>query len=223
MQTRGDFLTIAGALAALAPTSGATPQPTASPAGAPSMDEVLPRGFDTATFDTALGTPAKHKYLFACISEVTVALAAIRSTLNAYRVLDVSASEVAPAVVFYHGVSVLYGFDDAVWSRYVIPTNSASASNAKGKTTGNPMLKKKGGDWDSSVPALIADANARFFVCNLAAHGWATRIAKQLHLPAKDVYEDLASHMIPNAMLVPAGVWAIHAIQERQYTPLQFS
>ncbi len=85
------------------------------------------------------------------------------------------------------------------------------------------MLKKKGGDWDSSVPALIADANARFFVCNLAAHGWATRIAKQLHLPAKDVYEDLASHMIPNAMLVPAGVWAIHAIQERQYTPLQFS
>jgi hypothetical protein len=210
-------------LAALVSTSCATPKPTAAPAGAPSMDEVLPRGFDTATFDAALGTAAKHKYLFACISEVTVALAAIRSTLNAYHVLDVSASEIAPAVVFYHGVSVLYGFDDAVWSRYVIPTNSAPASNAKGKTAGNPILKKKGGDWDSSVTALIADANVHFFVCNLATHGWATRIAKQLNVQAKDVYADLASHMIPNAMLVPAGVWAIHAIQERQYTPLQFS
>ncbi len=223
MQTRGDFLTIAGAVAALAPTSGATPQPTASPAGAPSMDEVLPRGFDTATFDAALATSAKHKHLFACITEVTVALTATRSTLNAYHVLGVPASEVAPAVVFYHGVSVLYGFADAMWSRYVIPTNSAPANDAKVKLTSNPILKKKGGDWDTSVPALIADANARFFVCNLATHGYAARIAKQLHLSANAVYEDLASHLIPNAMLVPAGVWAIHAIQERQYTPLQFS
>jgi hypothetical protein len=223
MQTRGDFLTIAGALAAVPPMSGATPQPTASLAEAPSMEEVLPRGFDTANFDAALATPAKHKYLFACISEVTVALAAIRSTLNAHHVLDVPPSEVAPAVVFYHGVSVLYGFDDAMWSRYVIPTDSAPTSIAKGKITGNPILKKKGGDWDTSVPALVADANARFFVCNLATHGWATRIAKSLHLSAKDVYDNLASHMIPNAMLVPAGVWAIHAIQERQYTLLQFS
>ncbi|MGA2761111.1 MAG: hypothetical protein ABSF08_12440 [Candidatus Cybelea sp.] len=223
MQTRGDFLTAAGALAALAPTSGVAPQPAASPAGAPSMEEVLPRGFEIATFDAALATSAKHKYLFACISEVAVALGAIRSTLNAYHVLGVPASEVAPAVVFYHGVSVLYAFDDAMWSRYVIPTNSVPASDAKAKITGNPILKKKGGDWDTSAPALIADANARFFVCNLATHGYATRIAKQLHLPAKDVYEDLASHLIPNTMLVPAGVWAVHAIQERQHTLLQFS
>jgi hypothetical protein len=223
MQTRGDFLTTAGALAALAPASGAAPQPSASAAGAPSMEEVLPRGFDIATFDAALATSAKHKHLFACISEVSVALSATRSTLNAYRVLGVPATEVAPSVVFYHGVSVLYGFDDAMWSRYVIPTNSVPASDSKAKIAGNPILKKKGGDWDTSVPALIADANARFFVCNLATHGYASRIAKQLHLCAKDVYEDLASHLTPNAMLVPAGVWAIAAIQQRQYTLLQFS
>ncbi len=224
MQTRGDFLTTAGALAALAPTSGATPLPAASSAGPPSMEDVLPRGFEIATFDAVLATSAKHKHLFACISEVAVALAATRSTLNAYHVLGVPASEVAPAVVFYHGVSVLYGFDDAMWSRYVIPTNSAPASDAKEKITSNPILnKKKDGDWDTSAPALIADANAHFFVCNLATHGYATRIAKQLHLPARAVYEDLASHLIPNVMLVPAGVWAIAAIQERQYTLLQFS
>ncbi|HLY01430.1 MAG TPA: hypothetical protein VKR56_02930 [Candidatus Cybelea sp.] len=222
MQTRGDFLTTAGALAALAPTPGATPQAGAPPAP-PSMEEVLPRGFDLATFDAALSTPAKHKHLFACITEATVALSATRSTLNAYHVLGVPASAVAPAVVFYHGVSVLYGFDDAMWSRYVIPTNSVPASDSKAKLTSNPILKKKGGDWDGSVPALIASANAHFFICNLATHGHATLIAKQLHLPAKDVYEDLASHLIPNAMLVPAGVWAIHAIQERQYTLLQFA
>jgi pimeloyl-ACP methyl ester carboxylesterase len=103
------------------------------------------------------------------------------------------------------------------------PTNSVLASDLKEKITGNPLMKKKGRDWDSSIPALVANANTRFFVCNLATHGYASRFAKQLHLSAKDVYEDLASHLIPNAMLVPAGVWAIHAIQERQYTLLQFS
>jgi hypothetical protein len=223
MQTRGDFLTTAGSLAALLPTSGGTPQPGASPVGPPSMEEVLPRGFQLSAFDAALATPAKQKHLFACITEASVALAATRSTLNAYRVLGVPAADVQPVVVFYHGTAVLSAFDDAMWTRYVMPTKSAPASGTKEKITGNPLMKKKGGDWDSSIPALIASADARFFVCNLATHGYASRFAKQLHLSAKDVYEDLASHLIPNAMLVPAGVWAIHAIQERQYTLLQFS
>ncbi len=223
MQTRGDFLTTTGSLAALLPMSGGTPQPGASPVGAPSMEEVLPSGFQFGVFDAALATPAKQKHLFACITEASVALTAVRTTLNAYHVLGVPAADVQPVVVFYHGVAVLSAFDDAMWTRYVMPTNSALASDLKEKITGNPLMKKKGGAWDSSIPALVASANTRFFVCNLATHGYASRFAKQLHLSAKDVYEDLASHLIPNAMLVPAGVWAIHAIQERQYTLLQFS
>jgi hypothetical protein len=222
MQTRGDFLTTAGSLAALVPMSGGPPQSGASPVGPPSMEEVLPRGFQLDIFDAALATSAK-KHLFACITEASVALTATRSTLNAYHVLGVPATDVQPVVVFYHGVAVLSAFDDAMWTRYVRPTNSAPASDSKEKTMGNPLMKKKGGEWDSSIPALVATANTRFFVCNLATHGYASRFAKQLHLSAKDVYEDLASHLIPNAMLVPAGVWAIHAIQERQYTLLQFS
>jgi hypothetical protein len=222
MQTRGDFLTTAGSLAALVPMSGGTPQSSES-VGPPAMEEVLPRGFQLGAFDTALATPAKQRHLFACITEASVALAATRSTLNAYHVLGVPATDVQPVVVFYHGAAVLSAFDDAMWTRYVVPTNSAPASDSKEKITGNPLMKKKGGDWDSSIPALVADANTRFFVCNLATHGYASRFAKHLHLSAKDVYEDLAGHLIPNAMLVPAGVWAIHAIQERQYTLLQFS
>lgn len=223
MRTRGDFLTAAGALAALIPTPGGTPQPGASPAGPPPMEDVLPRGFDLAAFDAALETPAKHKHLFAVITDASVALAATRSTLNAYHVLGIDAADVQPAVVFYHGPAVLSAFDDAMWNRYVIPTKSVPPSDSKEKMTGNPLLKEKGGDWDSSIPSLVASADVRFFVCNLAAHGHASRFAKQLHLSAKGVYEDLASHLIPNAMLVPAGVWAVHAIEERQYTLLQFS
>ncbi len=216
-------MTTAGSLAALVPMS-ATPQPGASPVGPPPMEEVLPRGFELGAFDAALATSAKQKHLFACITEASVALAATRSTLNAYRVLGVPATDVQPVVVFYHGKAVLSAFDDAMWARYVIPTGSAPVSDSKKKkTAGNPLMKKEGGDWDSSIPALVATADTRFFVCNLATHGYASRFAKHLNLSAKDVYEDLASHLIPNAMLVPAGVWAIQAIQERQYTLLQFS
>ena len=215
-------MTTAGSLAALVPMSGGQQQSGASPVGPPSMEEVLPRGFQLDVFDAALATSVKQKHLFACITEASVALTATRSTLNAYHVLGVPATDVQTVVVFYHGVAVLSAFDDAMWARYVRPTNNAPASDAK-KITGNPLMKKKGGEWDSSIPALVATADTRFFVCNLATHGYASRFATQLHLSAKDVYEDLASHLIPNAMLVPAGVWAIHAIQERQYTLLQFS
>ena len=185
MQTRGHFLTTAGSLAALVPMSGGTPQPGASPTGPPSLEEVLPRGFQLGVFDAALATPAKQKHLFVCITEASVALTATRSTLNAYQVLGVPAADVQPVVVFYHGVAVLSAFDDAMWSRYVVPTQSAPASDSKEKITGNPLMKKKGGDWDSSIPALVASANARFFVCNLATHGYAARLLSGSIFPRK--------------------------------------
>jgi hypothetical protein len=31
-------------------------------------------------------------------------------------------------------------------------------------------------------------------------------------------YAKLASNLVPHAMLVPAGVWAVHALQEARFT-----
>jgi hypothetical protein len=47
--------------------------------------------------------------------------------------------------------------------------------------------------------------------------------ATTLGKPFDDVYSDFAHHLVNNAMLVPAGVWAVHAIQEQRFTLLQTS
>lgn len=215
MQTRSEFLAATSALAALMPNAAATPDAAETPAP-------LPSGFEMRGFEAMLDTPARHKHLFACIKDADLALTQMHTTLNGYRDVGVPASQVHVAAVFYHNRSVLCAFDDVAWKRYIIPSkviDSNDASNSSNATNsnndllvGNPVL--------SAMKSLAADAGARFFACNLATHGYAGRIAKALHLKEEVVYADLAAHLAPNAMLVPAGVWAIHAIQQHGYTLL---
>jgi hypothetical protein len=158
----------------------------------------------------------------------------MRNTLNAYTDIGIPLRDVVPVTVFYHGASVLLAFDDAMWNEYFVPLRPKGPPSGKeffkdfdsvydAKTRGNPCLHKKGGREDTSLESLVADAGARFFVCNNATQGFAHYIASHLKKPALTVYQDLMAHLAPNASLVPAGVWAVHAIQERKYTLLQAS
>lgn len=209
--TREEFLASASALAALGPAAGATPVP-------------LPRGFSIAAFAAALAAPAKHKPLFAAITEAQAALGGVRNTLNAYAETGVSVAAVKPAVVFYHDTAVLWAFDDTIWNKYVIPAKSLTLTAAELKAGGNPLLRhENAGERDASMPELIALTGLHFFVCNLATLGFAERLAKALSLDKEAVYADMAVHVVPNGMLVPAGVWAVHAIQEHGYTLLQYA
>lgn len=229
MQTRSEFLTN-GTVALLAPVHVAAASPSPSPSPEPSLP---PLHFDLAAFNAALDVTAPHRHLFASTKlDGGVVLGAMRNTLNAYRDVGISLSDVRPVAVFYHGLSVLLAFDDAMWNDYFIPLFAKSgheddtfAKDFKtvydAKKRGNPCLHKQGGRDDTSIESLIADAGARFYVCNNAAQGFAQYIARHLKKPPVTVYTSLAAHLVPNAALVPAGVWAVHAIQERRYTLLQ--
>jgi hypothetical protein len=162
-------------------------------------------------------------------------LGAMRNTLNAYRDIGISLTEVRPVAVLYHGLSVTLGFDDTIWNEYFIPIFAAKGKHISdeadkdfdsvydAKKRGNPCLHKQGGREDTSIESLVADAGARFFVCNNATDGFARFVAKHLNKSAVDVYDNLVAHLGPNTTLVPAGVWAVHAIQERRYTVEQCS
>lgn len=244
MQTRSDFLS-AGTLALLAPatvaaapiTATAAPTPaTAASAGSspsPSPEPPLPPlDFDLAAFDTALDTTATHRNLFTATKlEGAEILAAMRNTLGAYRDVRIALDDVRSVAVLYHGLSITLAFDDSIWDEYFAPAFFKGApANAffkdfntvyDSKKRGNPCLHARGGHDDTSLESLVADAGARFFVCNNAAKGFARYIAGRLKLPTPTVYGRLASHLVRNASLVPAGVWAVHAVQERRYTLLQ--
>ena len=223
--TRGEFLSAGIALAAI-PQVAAAASPSPSPE--PSFP---PLHFDVAAFDAVLNVPAPHKHLFAAAKlNGGLILDAARSTIDAWGDIGVSPKEVQPALVFYHFTTCL-GFNDRIWNEYFIPTQPKNAKPVEfatdfasiydGKSRGNPCLHKTGKPGDTSIESLIADANARFFVCNNATKYFAGYAAKRLKLAPLDVYATMAANLVPNAMLVPAGVWGIHAVQERHYTYLQ--
>ena len=226
MTTRKDFL-VAGTLAAAIPGTALAEAPAAAHPKTPKFD------FDLEAFNALLDGAQAHKNLFTAVQiEGGEVLLAMRNTLNAYRDVGVNWSDVFPVAVLYHGFSIFLAFDDLVWNRYVIPFsgklkhgNGAAqiASVREFGPTGNPCLREQGGDGDISIRSLIADAGARFFVCNNAALGTASMVAKALGKPFDTVYADFAHHLVPNALMVPAGVWAIHAIQEQRFTLLQTS
>jgi hypothetical protein len=218
--TRSEFLS-AGVAAAAAIASP-------SPSPEPSFPTLR---FDLSAFDTVLNVAAPHKHLFAAAKlNDGLILDAARNTINAYRDIGVSPKDVQPALVFYHFSSVL-GFNDTIWNQYFIPLQPKGgqlgvaakdfATVYDGKTRGNPCLHNTGKSGDTSIEGLIADADARFFVCNNATKYFAGYAASKLKLNPLDVYANMAANLVPNAMLVPAGVWGIHAVQERHYTYLQ--
>ncbi len=226
MTTRKDFL-VAGTLAAAIPATGVADAAAGAHPKVPKLD------FDLEAFNALLDGAQSHKNLFTAVQiEGGEVLLAMRNTLGGYRDVGVDWSDVLPVAVLYHGFAIFLAFDDLVWNRYVIPFsgkikhgNGAAqiASVRNGDPTGNPCLREQGGDGDISIRSLVADAGARFFVCNNAALGTASMVAKALGKPFDDVYNDFAHHLVPNALLVPAGVWAIHAIQEQRFTLLQTS
>jgi hypothetical protein len=230
VQTRSDFLAT-GTLAMLTPAVGVSPPPSSpKPSPEPSLP---PLHFDLGAFDATLNVAASHRLLFASTKlDGGIVLDAMRNTLNAYRDVGISLGDVRPVAVLYHGLSFALGFDDAMWNEYFIPVFSKAKHDFTkdfdtvytSKTRGNPCLHKHGGRDDTSIESLVADAGARFFVCNNAAQGFARYIiAPFLKKPAIAVYNDLVAHLVLNAGLVPAGVWAVHAIQEQKYTLLQTS
>jgi hypothetical protein len=227
MTTRKDFLA-AGAIAAAIPgVALADAAPQTRPAN-PKLD------FDVDAFMQLLDSSQSHKLLFATVEinggEV---LGAMRNTLNAYRDIGVTWNDVFPVAVLYHGLSICLAFDDTIWNDYVIPLQRKSpkdsahnrqiASVRKTGGSGNPCLREQGGENDTSIRSLIGDAGARFFVCNNAARGASNMIGTALGKSPDLIYADLSRHLVPNAMLVPAGVWAVHAIQEQRFTLLHTS
>lgn len=198
---------------------------------------MAPLNFEIAAFDLALATAALHKHLFTSVKiDGGEVFGAMRGTLDAYAGMGVSLKDVKPVAVLYHGYAIALGFDDLVWNQFFLPLLAMNATDERSidakkefdtvvdpKKKGNPCLHKQGGDFDTSIESLVADAGARIFMCNHATEGVASGVARKLGKNPADVYKTMSTHLVPNAMLVPAGVWAVHAVQERHYTFLPAS
>lgn len=228
MTSRKDFIAVGAALSALAPqiAVAATPAPAASVKPVP-----LPKlNFDLAAFDSSLAKPAKHKHLFTSKKlEDGEVFGAMEGTIFAYNAIGIPLADVSLAGVLYHGISIFFAFDDVIWRKYLVPGIAQMKKDDPSNTDiasvkpheNNPCLHKTDDPDDQSIERLIAQVGMRLYACNRAVGGVARSIANRSNVDARDVYNDLATHLVPSAMLVPSGVWGVHAVQERGFTLLQ--
>lgn len=183
-----------------------------------------PTPFDLNAFHAILEKKAAHKHVFQIRkSEGGTGIVAMGTTMEVYKDLSVPSSDLLFAGVLHHGTSIVFAFDDAIWDKYPrallkkdavkLTTNEQDlATVASMAKTGNPLKMQ--------ITSLATMCNAHLFVCNQALRGWTEYLAKQLGYQPSDVYSEFVAAMLPNASTVPAGVWAIHAIQERGFTLL---
>lgn len=228
MSTRKEFLLTTSLAAAAAPALGAMPSVAVAAAGAPSGEAPPPFVFDRAAFEAITLRPVKHRHSFAAI-EIGDGLIfeAMTNVLDAYETsLGEKPPSVTSAAVLYHGLAITMGFNDAVWNDLFIPA-AAKDPRFKGKVpqpgSGNPFLHAQPGKARDTSIETLTKRGAAYFVCNNATVGNASLIAAALGRSAHDVYAEMAANLVPQAMLVPAGVWAIHALQEAHFTYEQIS
>jgi hypothetical protein len=233
MFDRKSFLVAGTMLGALVPAWAKAQSASSAPSPSPSPipDDIPEYHLDLGAFDSALTRAVSHRHLFSAkYVQNGAVLATMRTVLRSYASIGIAANDVLPVGVLYH-TAVAIAFNDAVWNELLIPSLAKFPKDvqtdigARAAGSGNPFLhsKPENARFDASIEALIADAGARFFVCNVALSGYATEFAGIAKSDPAVVYERLRANLVPNAMPAPTGSWAIHAVQERHFTLQQTS
>ena len=133
--------------------------------------------------------------------------------------LGKSGADVNAVLVFRHG-AVPMAMGDTLWDRYGL----GKELNLKDPTTGepacrNPFMNYRQGDrhwmvWpDGGLDALMA-RGATLLVCDLALRGFSSRTARRLERPVAEVREEIRAGLVPGAVVLPSGIYAVARAQE---------
>ena len=103
---------------------------------------------------------------------------------------------------------------DAMWERYGIgEERNVTDPETKAPAKRNPFLRpspsaKESWELNSKIEPLVA-RGVIFLVCNRATMGLASSLAKRVNKPVDEVKEDLRTNVVPGAILMPNGIFAL--------------
>jgi intracellular sulfur oxidation DsrE/DsrF family protein len=128
-------------------------------------------------------------------------------------------SDLAVVIVARHK-STSFAYTDSIWAKYGKQL-SEQADFLDPKTKEPPKINVYGPAGETAqagkMEALIKKG-VQFAVCQMSTRGIATRIAKANGLEIDSVVKEIASNLIGNAHMVPAGILAVNRAQERGYS-----
>ena len=188
------------------------------------------------TFLATARSPFRHKQLFTAPRANNGALFAyIRNSLNGYQFGWAEGPGTLHAAGVLNGIGVAQGVDDQLWARYALAqllSRNGDTVKAPGAERGNPWLHAAGSfapdDRDQNAPfnqdasiETLQRRGATFYVCNNALKGLALKIVEAGLANGRDadtIHGELRRGIVPGALLVPAGVTTIDALQQEHFT-----
>ncbi len=205
-RTRRDLLTGLGAGAIATGALGTTPVTAQAVPATPST----PVMHAEDAWMSAM--PGKHRVVLDVISAERVGdgLRFASNILNGHKSgYGLDDADLAVIICLRHGATP-YGFDNAFWAKNgkiidaeADPVPTANPYSSGGRTQFSDLTKR----------------GVHFMVCGMASRGLAGRIAGQGG-DADAVLKDMATHLLPNAVIVPAGVIGVTHAQERGFALL---
>ncbi|MGH9889739.1 MAG: hypothetical protein ACREBE_29695 [bacterium] len=114
-----------------------------------------------------------------------------------------------PVIVFRRNGTPM-AFNDAMWEKYGIGAD-AKVTDSGAPAKRNVFWKPRPGASDQ-YGVMIETLNGRgliSLVCNVATDNIGRRFAGQLGRPVEEVQKDLKANLVPGAILVPSGIYAL--------------
>ncbi|HKT97581.1 MAG TPA: hypothetical protein VJS30_13755 [Paraburkholderia sp.] len=127
-------------------------------------------------------------------------------------------------VVIMRHMSTSFAFDDAMWEKYgdyfVSHTEVFDPHTQAAPRINLYRTEFKDAHLPNGKATLVALAQlgARFAVCAMAVTNLAKSIAQSTHGTVDTVLKELEANLVPNSIVVPAGIVAVNRAQEHGYT-----
>ncbi|MGB6984681.1 MAG: hypothetical protein WBD74_01760 [Candidatus Aquilonibacter sp.] len=187
-----------------------------------------------AAIESVLHRPAPHKQVIAAPKiDGGAALRYAGNGLNAFQFAFGEGAGALHVVCVLYGTSLLFAANDVLWKNYQLfdvldragdglplvvhtPANPFYRAHSSMHAT-DAASDENGFYYDFTVQALTK-RGVSWFVCNNALHGLSRQIAAIRNVEPAHVYNDFRENLIPEAMVVPAGVAAIVLAQEAGFT-----
>lgn len=110
------------------------------------------------------------------------------------------------AVLVLRHAAVPMVFNDALWEKYELGKETKTKDyETKKFVARNP--------WRATLESL-QEKGSIILGCNLAAMGFASRIAERTKQDVEAVRQEIRANLVKGALLMPSGIYAVHRAQE---------
>lgn len=175
-----------------------------------SENELHQSGWDTSWIEKV--NAAKYRVVFnANVMNDGEVFGYASEFFDAYHELHgTSDSELRPVVVVRRQGSAL-GVNDALWDKYEIGADEKITDGSTGAPARRNVYWKTAsptGDNKRKISGLMARGMI-VLVCNVALSNVARSFAERTHQNVEDVQNEFRANLVPGAILVPSGIYAL--------------